>query len=307
MKYLTLFLSALLIGTVTASAQPKRAGRQPDAEKIERDVTYGQAAGVDLKLDIYHPKGATEELRPAVVYVHGGGWRAGDKGGGAGALAIPELIQRGYLVVSINYRLAPEFKFPAQIEDTSCAIRYLRAHATELKLDPNRIGVWGGSAGGHLGALLGTMDAKAGFDTSGGWTNQSSRVQAVVDMFGPADLTARVAGPQKETLTSQVFGAKSDDDDILRRASPVTYVSKDDPPFLILHGDQDKLVPMAQSEKLQAALEKAGVPVKLVVVKNAAHGFAPSGGTPDPNRAELAKMIGDFFDKHLRKVEASAK
>src|SRR5437868_5760131 len=159
------------------------------AERVERDVTYGRVGDVELKMDIYHPKGAGEKPLPVVMYVHGGGWRSGDKAGGAGMMAIPELLKRGYLVTSINYRLAPEYKFPAQIDDAKCAVRFLRAHAKKYNLDPERIGIWGGSAGGHMVALMGTADASAGFDKSGGWTNESSRVQAVVDMFGPADLS----------------------------------------------------------------------------------------------------------------------
>lgn len=298
MKRISLILAGTALIAASLHAQTRAAVAVPESVKVERDITYGHAGGVDLKLDVYSPKTASETPRAVTVYVHGGGWSSGDKAAGAGAMAIPELLQRGYLVVSINYRLAPKFKFPAQIEDVSCAIRYLRAHATELKLDPARIGVWGGSAGGHLVALLGTMDASAGFDTSGGWTNQSSRVKAVVDMFGPADLMVE-SGGESVAILDRVFGAKSRSEDVVRRASPVTYVSKDDPAFLILHGDQDRRVMLSQSERLLAALEKAGVPAKLVVVKNGGHGFGPNGGKLDPSREELAKMIGDFFDQQL--------
>ena len=268
--------------------------------KKERDVVYGSVSGVDLKLDLYVPQKPANGPRPVAVYIHGGGWTRGSKGFGAGMVALGELLQRGYLVAAINYRLAPEFKFPAQIEDAKCAIRFLRAHAGELNLDPGRVGVWGGSAGAHLAALLGMAGASAGFDTSGGWTNQSSRVQAVVDMFGPADLSPGV-NLGNTRLGRRVFGAKSADDPVLKQASPVTYASKDDPPFLILHGDHDGLVPLKQSERLAAALKAVGVPATLVVVTNASHGFAPAGGQPNPNRHELARMIADFFDQHLRK------
>ena len=279
----------------------RRAAEAPDlqASKVERDVIYGKVGEVELKLDIYHPKKAGAKPTPVAVYVHGGGWTQGSKTGGAGLIAMPELLQRGYLVASIDYRLAPEFKFPAQIQDAKCAIRFLRAHAKEYDLDPERIGVFGGSAGGHLVALLGTADASAAFDTSGGSTNQSSRVQAVVDFFGPSDLTLGTGGGNPR-LAENVFGAKSRDDEVLKRASPVTYATPDDPPFLILHGDQDKVVPLAQSERLLEVLKNVGVPASLVVVTNAGHGFAPAGGTPNPNRAELAKIIADFFDRTLR-------
>ncbi|MEO5801903.1 MAG: alpha/beta hydrolase [Verrucomicrobiota bacterium] len=289
-------------GQRAATRPNRRAGLAAlavDARKIQQDVVYGKADDVELKLDLYFPK-KTEGKLPVTVYVHGGGWQNGDKGAGAGAMAIGELVKRGYLVASVNYRLAPTYKFPAQIEDVKCAIRFLRAHASDYQLDPKRMGVWGGSAGGHLVALLGTSDAKIGLEGKGGWADQSSRVQAVVDMFGPADLTVEFPGGNARIIET-VFGASSSKDEVLKRASPVTHVTSDDPPFLILHGENDRLVPLSQSEKLHERLKAAGVPSKLVVVKNAGHSFKPEGGTPQPDRNELTQMIGDFFDKTLKK------
>ncbi len=285
------------------AARPNRraglAALAVDARKIEREVTYGKADEVELKLDLYFPRKREGKL-PVTVYVHGGGWQNGDKGSGAGAMAIGELVKRGYLVASVNYRLAPAHKFPAQIEDVKCAIRFLRAHTNDYNLDPNRIGVWGGSAGGHLVALLGTSDASAGLEGKGGWAEQSSRVQAVVDMFGPADLTVEFPGGNSR-VAQTVFGASSNADKVMKRASPVAYITKDDPPFLILHGDSDRVVPLSQSEKLHERLKTAGVDSTLVVVKNAGHSFKPEGGTPQPDRNELTQMIGDFFDRTLKK------
>lgn len=279
--------------------RPALAAPGVDARKVERDVVYGKVGAMELKLDLYFPKGG-EGKWPVTVYVHGGGWQNGDKSSGAGAMAIGELVKRGYLVASVNYRLAPSHKFPAQIEDVKCAIRFLRAHAKDYNLDPKRIGVWGSSAGGHLVALLGTSDAKAGLEGKGGWPEQSSRVQAVVDLFGPADLTVEFAGGNTR-IAETVFGASSNKDEVMKRASPVTHVSADDPPFLILHGEDDQLVPLSQSEKLHERLMAAGVSSKLVVVKNAGHSFKPVGGTPQPTRGELTQMIGDFFDQKLQK------
>jgi acetyl esterase/lipase len=271
------------------------------ADRIERDVVYGKVGDVELKLDIYHPRKAGDAPLPLAVYVHGGAWQHGDKAGGAGLREIPELLKRGYLVSSINYRLAPEFKFPAQIEDAKCAIRFLRANAKKYNFDPNRIGVWGGSAGGHLVALLGTADESAGFDTSGGCPNVSSRVQAVVDMFGPADLMLGRVGGRVSPIAENVFAAKSGDDPVLKRGSPVTYVSKDDPPFLILHGDQDQVVPLPQGVRMHEVLKAGGVPSTLVVVTNAGHGFVPANGQTNPSREAITRIIADFFDKNLRK------
>ncbi|HEX7363837.1 MAG TPA: alpha/beta hydrolase fold domain-containing protein [Dehalococcoidia bacterium] len=266
--------------------------------EVERDVTYGMADGVALKMDIYYPE-AVDGTVPAVLYVHGGGWTKGDKNTAAGATEIPELISRGYLVAAVNYRLAPQYKFPAQIEDVKCAVRYLRANAERYGIDPDRIGAWGGSAGGHLVSLLGTADASAGLEGNSGCAGESSRVQAVVDMFGPTDLSVVFEGAGAR-LMEQVFGTADKSSDIVKRASPVTWVSGDDPPFLILHGENDTLVPLSQSTILYDRLVAAGVPATLVIVENAGHGFMPAGGTVNPSRVEITKMVADFFDEHLK-------
>lgn len=263
-----------------------------------KDLTYCAPDGIEQKMDLFYPAKLKSDPAPIAMYVHGGGWTSGDKGGGVGSLDVRALSERGYIVAAINYRLAPQHKFPAMIEDVKCAIRFLRAHAAQLKIDPNKIGVWGGSAGGHLVALLGTADASAGFDV-GQWLEQSSRVQAVVDLFGPADLPAMFTG-NAQTVGKNIFGSTSRDDPILVKASPITYITKDDPPFLILQGDKDKVVPMEQSQILHDKLKAGGVTSTLVIVKNAGHGFTPEGGAISPTRAELSKMIADFFDQHLR-------
>lgn len=233
---------------------------------------------------------------PLAVFVHGGGWSAGDKRGIQ--LGGPELLARGYAVASLDYRLAPQSKWPAQIEDVKCAIRYLRANASALQIDPTRFGAWGSSAGGHLVAMLGVAGPRAGFDV-GEYADQSSRVQAVVDMFGPADLTTLVSAPAAP-LGKSVFGATSHDDPVLTRASPVTYVAPGDPPFLILQGDQDTTVPPSQSQELYDRLQAVGVPATLVMVKNAGHSFTPTGGAISPTIPQILKMVSDFFDANLR-------
>jgi acetyl esterase/lipase len=278
---------------------PRLPGDLSAAADIKRDVTYCTASGIALKLDIYVPKTSGDKLLPVAAYVHGGGWTSGDKGSGEGMLDAAELLRRGYLVASLNYRLAPQFKFPAQIEDVKCAIRYLRASASTFHLDPNRIGVWGSSAGGHLVSLLGTAGPAAGFEGSGGYADQASSVRAVVDMFGPADLAKEFAGVS-ERIGRSVFGATSNQDLLLMRASPVSYVSADDPPFLILQGDRDRLVPPSQSQELFDRLKAAGVNVTLVIVKNSGHGFLPEGGPISPSRSQISSMVADFFDKYLK-------
>ncbi len=261
------------------------------------DVTYCVADGVALKMDIYRPQGRTVPT-PALLYVHGGAWTRGDKRSGAAEPEISELVARGYLVAAVNYRLAPRYKFPAMIEDVKCAVRFLRANAQRYNINPDKIGAWGSSAGGHLVALLGLSDASAGWDV-GPYSEYPSRVQAVVDMFGPTDLTVLFAGANL-THMEQVFGTSDRSSEILKRASPINWVSADDPPFLILHGDRDSLVPLSQSQMLYEKLQAANVPVTLVVVENAGHGFVPSGGPIRPTREEITTLVADFFDRFLK-------
>jgi acetyl esterase/lipase len=259
---------------------------------VEEDITYCTAEGVDLKLDLYFPD-SMDGPWPALLYVHGGAWQAGDKSGGAGYREVPDLVASGYLVASINYRLAPEYQFPAMIEDVKCAVRHLRANAAQYNLDPRRIGAWGSSAGGHLAALLGVTDASHGFEGQGGYAEQSSRVQAVVDLFGPADIRF---GTDAIPTLERVFGTSDTSSPILQSASPVIYASADDPPFLILHGTDDPVVPPEHSQALYDALDAAEVEVTLVMVENAGHGFAPMDGPIDPSRAEITALIIEFFD-----------
>lgn len=275
------------------------AGRSRAVGETKLDVTYCTADGVALKMDLFFPVNAKTPT-PAAVYVHGGGWTGGDKGGGAGMVDMQELVRRGYLGVSINYRLAPDYQFPAQIEDVKCAIRHLRANAQTYNLNPDKIVAWGGSAGGHLVALLGTSDATAGLEGDGGYPGVSSRVAAVVDLFGPADLSRMLGAAAGLETARKVFDARGANDPVLVQASPVTYISRDDPPFLILHGEKDAVVPLKQSEILVEKLKETGIPASLVVVKNAGHGFTPSGGAINPSRAALTQMIADFFDKIVK-------
>ena len=263
---------------------------------IERDVTYAKLAGDrELKLDLYIPEKAEGKL-PLVVWVHGGGWRNGSKNGSPAS----RLAMFGYVAASIDYRLSDEAKFPAQIEDCKAAIRWLRANADKYHIDSARVGVWGGSAGGHLVALLGTAGDAKQWDV-GENLDQASRVQAVCDFFGPADLTA-MPGSQAANANGAVAlllgGPVAENREAARAASPVTYVSKNDPPFFICHGMNDPTVPIAQSEKLLEALQNAGVEAKLLKVKNAGHGF--NSEDIDPTVPEIHGQVRAFFDEHLK-------
>ncbi len=271
---------------------------------MECDITYGTIDNVNLKMDIYYLQ-KTEKSRPAVIYIHGGGWYSGDKSGGAGQSDIPELVAHGYLVAAVNYRLAPRHKFPAQIEDVKCAIRFLRNNADTYGINPLSIGVFGDSAGGHLAALAGVTDMGSGFGISGGYQEQTDRVQAVVDMYGPADLSLICQQDQTPHM-EHVFGTADPKSSIIKQASPITHVSSDDPPFLIIHGDQDNEVLLEQSKIMYERLVTAGVPTTMITVNNCGHRFTPASGTTSPTRAEITNIIVDFFDEHLKRSGSTA-
>jgi acetyl esterase/lipase len=258
----------------------------PGAEvEVVRDVEYCAPGGRALRMHLVRPSRPAREPMPVVVWIHGGAWRAGSRDSG-----IPQLLpfaRRGYFGASIEYRFSSEAIFPAQIEDAKCAVRFLRSKAKQYGIDPNRIGVWGSSAGGHLVALLGTSG------------EGDARVQAVCDFFGPTDFLqmdqagGKMRHDAPESPESQLVGGPiQENKEKVARANPLTFVSKDDPPFLILHGDQDPLVPLEQSRLLYEALLRAGVDVTFHVVKGAGHGF----GGP-----EIDEMVDSFFDRHLRK------
>ncbi len=207
------------------------------------------------------------------------------------------LVAKGYAVASINYRLSQHAIFPAQIEDCKAAIRWLRANAAQHHIDPDHVGVWGSSAGGHLVALLGTTGNVKELEGQGGNLDQSSRVQCVVDWFGPTDF-ATMGGSHDGPTSAEaklLGGPVQENKEKARKASPLAYVSKDSAPFLIMHGDQDKSVPIQQSEALAEALKKAGIEATFVVVKGNGH------GGPGFNSPENRKLIEDFFAKHLAK------
>ena len=292
-------LAAMLVWINLAAAKdanerPKQpsAPHLPKGVKVLRDFPYVENGHERNRLDLYLPEKAAAKL-PLVVWIHGGGWKAGSKENCPGV----SMVTRGYALASINYRLSQHAPFPAQIQDCKAAIRWLRANAQQYHLDADHIGVWGGSAGGHLVALLGTTGNVKELEGSG-HLDQSSRVQCVVDFFGPTDFVGWDPEFNKavyEMIAHLLGGPVLENKEKARQASPVTYVSKSAAPFLIMHGDQDKLVPLAQSQVLAAALKKAGAEVTLQVIQGAGHG-GPAFSTP-----ENLKQIDDFFAKHLGK------
>jgi acetyl esterase/lipase len=290
-------------GSVVQSAvppQPKWPGQIPDTVKLIADVPYAGTDNPVQTLDLVLPVKRAEDPLPVVVYVHGGAWLAVDKSFGLPPV-IPYAASGQYAGVTIGYRLSGEATWPAQIHDCKAAIRWIRANAAKYGLDADRIGVWGDSAGGHLVAILGTSgDVPAMNGRLGPNADLSSRVACVVDFFGPTDLLrmVQVAPPESDQdaanwpETRLIGGPIQDNPEKVASASPLTYVTADDPPFLIVHGTQDPIVPFNQSELLHAALAKAGVPSTLIAVEGAGHGtgFPPEAG----------KLARRFFDDHLR-------
>lgn len=282
----------------------KAAPRVPDSVVVERDVQYGKAGERPLKLDLVLPRKSSEKPLPAIVFIHGGGWRAGDKAGGV--WNVMRFVASGnYVGASVGYRLTGEAIWPAQVHDCKAAIRWLKANAKKYNLDPNRIGVWGSSAGGHLVSLIGTSGDVKELEGDCGSPGQSSRVACVVDFCGPSDFLEFAKARRKglpspadaKSPESLLFGGPVEEKkDAARQASPVTYASADDPPFLIVHGTEDPVVPPQQAELLYAALKKAGASPVLLKVHGAGHGL----GGP-----EVSRRVETFLDKHLRGIDAT--
>ncbi|HVC71592.1 MAG TPA: alpha/beta hydrolase [Acidimicrobiales bacterium] len=277
----------------------------------ETTVTYCAHGGMSESLDVHEPTPPPTGAVPAVVYVHGGGWTGGDSSFTPDSLVgqVASTIEaRGWVVISINYRLAPRFPWPAQIEDASCAIRFLRANAAALHIDPRHIGAIGDSAGGQIVALLGLAGPAAGFDV-GPYADQSSSVQSVVDLYGPSDLTAPDwrRSPVVQAVAPDVFGTTlgpgpsgTPAPAFLKAASPVTYVGWRAPPFLIIQGDEDSVVPPEQSVELADRLRAAGNTPTLVMVHGAQHEFVPAtGGSVTPDVNQLAAEAAAFLVQHL--------
>jgi len=254
------------------------------------DVAYCTMDDSSQKMDVYFP--GTGGPWPALVYVHGGSWLHGDKS--EAAMFARGMTAQGYLVVSINYRLYPAGKFPTMIEDVKCAIRSLRAHAGEYNIDPKRIAAIGPSAGGHLVSLLGTSDEGAGWDV-GEYLDQSSRVQAVIAMAAVTDLSRNFPNADIENMKLVGFGEHT-----VAQASPITHVTADDPPFLLIHGERDTLVPYEQSQLMYERLVQMNVPAQLVIVKNAGHSFVAPNGSATPTLAEINQMILNFLAQYLK-------
>ncbi len=275
--------------------------------RVEKDIAYVTDGDAAQKLDLYLPEQPADKPLPLIVWVHGGGWQGGSKSGCPAA----SYVARGYAAASVEYRFSQKAVFPAQIQDCQAALRWLRANARKYNFDPDHIGLWGSSAGGHLVALMGTSGGKKAFPPIGGNEDQSDRVQAVCDLYGPADFNTVIQQAEddkgvkniyafntpKDTYSTLVGVHLGSDKAKTDAVSPVHFVSKDNPPFLILHGTKDALVPFAQSVEFEAALKQQGVPVLFQRLPNCGHGGAMF------NKPAVNDMIRAFFDKHLKGMD----
>ena len=246
---------------------------------LEKDLVYGKGGETELKLDLARPKDGDGPF-PALVLIHGGGWAGGNRDS---FLPLMKLAaERGYVATTISYRLTqpdPTTKlgkvpFPAQIEDCKCAVRWLKANAGKYHVDVNRVAVGGGSAGGHLSLLVGLTDDSSKLEGTGGYADQSSRVNAVINIFGPTDmLECWKTSPGARPFIQGLIGTPETAPDAFKAASPVTYISKDDPPVLTLHGSADTLVPPSQATLLDDAMKAAGAKHELLILEGQGHGF----------------------------------
>lgn len=298
-----------LLATIALADPPKpapKAVQLPAGIRMEADIAYVPEGDESQRLDLYLPEAAPEKPLPLIVHIHGGGWRAGNKF----PCPVTGMVLQGYVVASAEYRFSQVAVFPAQIQDCQAAIRWLRANAAKYHIDPEKVGVVGGSAGGHLSSLVGTSGGTGVFPAIGGNEGQPDRVQAVCDIYGPADFTTVVKQAAEDRNVKNIFefnspadpyssliGAPLETVEESRAVSPVTYVSEDDPPVLILHGTHDALVPYAQSVQFAEALKAKGVPVWLQTLPGSGHG-GPAFGKP-----AIRGLMDAFFAKHLQGAE----
>ena len=302
-----LFLSLLWIGSAHINhAQEKKSFLRSGDLRLIKNRPYTKGDNPRQRLHLILPTSATNAPLPVLVHIHGGGWKSGEKADSMKEI-LPFLQFGHYAGVCVGYRLSTEAQWPAQIHDCKAAIRWIKANASTYNLDSTRIGVWGEPAGGHLAAMIGTSAGVPDMDGSlGPYTNFSTTVRCVVDNYGPTDLIALseiphpITGEDRNSATSSIgllLGGPVDENlPAAAAASPINYVSGDAPPFLILHGTRDPIVPYSQSQLLHDALKAENVNSTMITVLNGKHGpgFGP----------EARKNIRRFFDHRLRGIRA---
>jgi acetyl esterase/lipase len=260
---------AVLVAGLGASPTPAPAQDQPPVTTAF-DLVYSQVGDRELKLDLARPAQGDGPF-PAVIVIHGGAWRSGDKSQNRAMLE--RLARHGYVAISPQYRFCPKDLFPAQVLDVKAAVRWLKQQADEQHVDPHRIGAMGFSAGGHLALMLGLTDGDDGFDTNAPAGAPDTRVQAVVNYFGPTDLAAKDIPEVSLPLVRDFLGGSAaEKPEVARQASPLTYVTSDDPPVLTFQGTRDPLVPYTQALELAESLTTAGGKGRVELILGGGHG-----------------------------------
>lgn len=281
-------LLALIIASLCCSSGAAEDPAPPPTVTVEKDVVFGKADNKSLLMDLVRPAYNSSVL-PVVICIHGGGWAAGDKKDMLSmAYGVAAL---GYEAVSINYRLAPESKYPCQVQDATAALDYLRAHAKELKIATNKMAAIGSSAGGHLALLL----AETSVDHKIGSKTHPSALKGVCSIAGPTDLTAEFSDTAKGILKGFFGFPKETNPEAYKKASPSFSLTKKCAPLLLIHGDHDPLVPYSQATSMIELCASKGVPAELYTMHNAGH----MGGDPKEVQESLRKLA-EFLDKNLR-------
>jgi acetyl esterase/lipase len=272
------------------------AGEAPGATT---DIQYARVGDHPLLLDLFLPRRVApqSERSPLVVWIHGGAWRSGSRKD----MPLGPLVEGGYAVASVDYRLSPEARFPAQVHDIKAAIRFLRANANQYGYDASRIAVAGNSAGGHLAALVGVTNGHSELEgTVGEHATQKSDVQAIISLYGMSNLTTILGqstphglGVRVPALQLLLGGRPEEVPQLARLASPVFHVDNGDPPLLLVHGDQDPQAPINQSHELQGRYEALNLPHRFVVLHGSKH------GGPEFFDAERCRLMAAFLQEHL--------
>jgi acetyl esterase/lipase len=265
----------------------------PDEVVVEKDIEFSKPGGESLQLNLARPKSPSGKT-PAILCIHGGGFRAGKREGWDGRCKM--LAEHGYAAATVTYRLAPKFPYPAAIHDVKAAVRWLRANAATYNIDPDKIGVTGDSAGGHLAQFLGVTGGVAEFEGDGGNPGVSSRVACVVNWYGPSDFTKSYGKSvdAAEVLPLWLGGDDTKDHKKHIQASPLYWVTPDAAPTLLLHGTKDPYVNVEQAEWIRDRLKASEVEVEMIAFEGAGHGFKGE------DQAKALKAMVDFFDKHLK-------
>ena len=300
MRCLRMMMAVMTIVATAAmgnSASVLAADKVPDGVVFEENIEYSNPDGQHLQLNMARPKSGAGPF-PAVVCIHGGGFRAGSRE--SFNKVCLRLASRGYVAVTVTYRLAPKYQFPAAVYDVKAAVRWMRANSKKYKVDPNRIGTTGGSAGGHLAQFLAVTGGVQKFEGTGGNAKHSSRVACVVNFFGPSDFTKSYGASVDAAEVLPLFLGGNLQQQRRRHivSSPLYWVTPDAAPTLCIHGTKDRYVAHEQAVWLIDRLKASSVEARLMTIEGADHGFR---GASKKVRAQIEDARIAFFDKHLKR------